>query len=380
MEPVHGYETTNHHGKDADNAINEDGTAESSKYSKSSSSLSSYSSATYESPLQTASPVQAPDVQIMERPEDIARDRIPASVFESKPSTPTAWSAVSNESLFSIQIGTHSFSRDQFLTMSEDKFDELFKSGELRKSAELIWSRLHNESPIGILHDTNDFDMGKKYEEKDEILKDSSNENFNQPKNGVPQVEGSRDSATNYCQQFDESGISCQPLAFPEKKKRSGWRLLWPCSFYSWDVCLCVWSSFWCKWPSWNCCSMRQRCCCSKPSCCFKWPTCCCNWPRCSCNWPCCGCNRPSCGCKWPCCGCKWPGCGCNWPGCSCTWPSCSCCTWPSCSCCKWPRSCCKFHYPSFNCNCSSFSWSFCYPWNCCRRKSYPASHSPVNI
>ncbi|KAK1361999.1 hypothetical protein POM88_046473 [Heracleum sosnowskyi] len=167
----------------------------------------------------TVSPVQVPGTQVMERPGDIAHDRIPASVFESKPSTPTAWSAVSNESLFSIQIGNLSFSRDQFLTMTEDKFDELVKSGELRKSAELIWSRLHNESPIGKLRDTNEFDMGKKYEEKVEILKDSANENFDQLKHGVPQVEGSRDPSTNYSQQSDESGIGCQPLAFPKKKK-----------------------------------------------------------------------------------------------------------------------------------------------------------------
>lgn len=216
MEPAHGYGSTKHHGKGADNTINEDGTAESAKYSRSSSSLSSYSSATSESPLQTVSPVQAPDVQIMERPEDRARDRIPASVFESKPSTPTAWSAVSNESLFSIQIGNHSFSRDQFLMMSEDKFDELFKSGELRKSAEVIWSKLHKESPIGKLHVTNEFDMGKKYQVKDEILKDAPDENFDQLKHGVPQVEESRDPSTYYSQQSDESGISCQHMAFPK--------------------------------------------------------------------------------------------------------------------------------------------------------------------
>lgn len=216
MEPVHGYGSTKHPGEGADNSMKEDETVDSAKHSKSSSSLSSYSSATYESSLQTASPVQAPDIQVMERPGDVAHDRIPASVFESKPSTPTAWSAVSDESLFSIQIGTHSFSRDQFLTMSEDKFDELFKSGELRKSAELIWSRLHNESPFRKLHDTNKLDMEKKCEEKDEILKESTNENFDQPKNGVPQVEGSRDPSTNYSQQSDERGIGCQPLAFPK--------------------------------------------------------------------------------------------------------------------------------------------------------------------
>lgn len=216
MEPVHGYGSTKHPGKSADNAMNENETVDLAKYTKSSSSLSSYSSATYETSLRTIPPVQAPDIQVMERPGDIAHDRIPAFVFESKSSTPTAWSAISNESLFSIQIGTHSFSRDQFLTMSEDKFDELFKSGELRKSAELIWSRLHTESPIGKLNERSEFDMGKKYEEKDEILKDSPNENFDQLKHGVPHVEGSRDPSTNYSQQSDGSGISCQPLAFPK--------------------------------------------------------------------------------------------------------------------------------------------------------------------
>lgn len=201
----HGYGSTQDPGKGADSAANGDETVDSAKYSKSSSSLSSYSSANSESSLQMVSPVQIPVVQVMERPGDVACNRIPASVFESKPSTPTAWSAASNDSLFSIQIGNLSFSRNQFLTLNEDKFDEIFKSGELRKSAELIWSRLHNESPIGKqLHDTNEFDVEKRYEEKDETLKVVPSEN-------VSRTEGSGNSHTN-SQQSDESGISCQPL------------------------------------------------------------------------------------------------------------------------------------------------------------------------
>lgn len=57
------------------------------------------------------------------------QSRIPASIF-GKPSTPMDWSAASNDSLFSLQLGNNSFSREQVLMM---------KSGEL--------PRLNDEQP-----------------------------------------------------------------------------------------------------------------------------------------------------------------------------------------------------------------------------------------
>ncbi|GMI98233.1 hypothetical protein HRI_003492600 [Hibiscus trionum] len=57
-------------------------------------------------------------------------NRIPSSIFSSKPATPNEWSITSNESLFSIHIGNNSCSKEQFLTF--------YKSGELTKLDEQI--------------------------------------------------------------------------------------------------------------------------------------------------------------------------------------------------------------------------------------------------
>lgn len=50
-------------------------------------------------------------------------NRIPVSIFSSKPSNPMEWSTASNESLFSIHVGNNSFSREHFNFFT--------KSGEL---------------------------------------------------------------------------------------------------------------------------------------------------------------------------------------------------------------------------------------------------------
>ncbi|KAF8655117.1 hypothetical protein HU200_061251 [Digitaria exilis] len=62
-------------------------------------------------------PKQSPSVQAMSRATDECPDpkRIPSSVFaRSKSTTPTDWSVTSNESLFSINVGNASFSKDHF--------------------------------------------------------------------------------------------------------------------------------------------------------------------------------------------------------------------------------------------------------------------------
>lgn len=52
-------------------------------------------------------------------------NRIPVNIFAGKPASPIEWSVASNESLFSIQMGNNSFSRDHVFV--------LYKSGELPK-------------------------------------------------------------------------------------------------------------------------------------------------------------------------------------------------------------------------------------------------------
>lgn len=67
---------------------------------------------------------ESPPTQVMERPGDPSSYRIPDYVFARNKSTaPLEWSTASNESLFSIQMGNMSFTKDQFPWLG--------KSGEL---------------------------------------------------------------------------------------------------------------------------------------------------------------------------------------------------------------------------------------------------------
>ncbi|XWS40995.1 hypothetical protein CRYUN_Cryun17cG0043100 [Craigia yunnanensis] len=72
-------------------------------------------------------------------------NRIPSSIFSSKPATPTDWSTASNESLFSIHVGNGSFSKDQFFM--------LYKSGELTKLDEQIIAQGNLLPPLKELED-----------------------------------------------------------------------------------------------------------------------------------------------------------------------------------------------------------------------------------
>ncbi|XP_017974835.1 PREDICTED: uncharacterized protein LOC18601660 [Theobroma cacao] len=82
----------------------------------------SFMSSTEQSP-----PNHVPAGQV---PGSYEPNRIPSSIFSSRPATPMDWSTASNESLFSIHVGNNSFSKDQFFM--------LYKSGELTKFDEQI--------------------------------------------------------------------------------------------------------------------------------------------------------------------------------------------------------------------------------------------------
>ncbi|MBA0809035.1 hypothetical protein Gohar_024720 [Gossypium harknessii] len=72
--------------------------------------------------------MQSPLVQVMDRVGGLDSSKIPSAVFaRSKSITPMDWSLPSSESLFSIQLGDNSFSRDYILS---SKSRELFKSVE----------------------------------------------------------------------------------------------------------------------------------------------------------------------------------------------------------------------------------------------------------
>ncbi|XP_058009961.1 uncharacterized protein LOC131183297 isoform X2 [Hevea brasiliensis] len=76
--------------------------------------------------LHVASMMQSPPMQVMERSRGEGYDpcRIPSAIFETNKTKPVEWSNASNESLFSLQLGT-SFSRDRLLSMEFSKPGEV---------------------------------------------------------------------------------------------------------------------------------------------------------------------------------------------------------------------------------------------------------------
>ncbi|GER31317.1 NADH dehydrogenase [ubiquinone] 1 alphasubcomplex subunit 3 [Striga asiatica] len=80
-------------------------------------------------PIQTMGQAQA-----QAQPSGYDPNRIPASIFSSKPTNPGEWSVASNESLFSIHMGNNSFSHDYAILYG--KSADLQES-QLRMSGEL---------------------------------------------------------------------------------------------------------------------------------------------------------------------------------------------------------------------------------------------------
>ncbi|OMO73297.1 hypothetical protein CCACVL1_17338 [Corchorus capsularis] len=121
---------------------------------------------------------QKPSKKIAEQvhAEGYEPNRIPSSIFNSKPATPMDWSTASNESLFSIHIGNNSFSKDQFFA--------LYKSGELTKLDEHIItqglphpSELESITMKNVHHVVNAGEIAKKDDNNH-----NHNHNHNQPK------------------------------------------------------------------------------------------------------------------------------------------------------------------------------------------------------
>lgn len=173
---------------------------------------------------QTMSPVQLPPRQVMERSGNYDPDRIPASVFGSRPSSAMEWSAASNDSLFSLNIGNSSFSREQFLMMSGDmsgedvnKSGELYNSGELNKPGEANASMLPPLSPIGKLRKIRTMDKDKetmgvdKKPTQTKATDEDVSDHFEKVKH---ELDGKGDSSM-INRLSDGSSTSCQSFAFP---------------------------------------------------------------------------------------------------------------------------------------------------------------------
>lgn len=173
-------------------------------------STSIVSNTTPESALRTLSPTQSPPVQVMDRSGGYEPYRIPSSVFaRSKSSSPVEWSIASNESLFSIQLGNNSFSRDHVIMWGDD----LLKSEEPRKSSELI--QLSPQPPGEAVvemtdNDTNDAEKMFKADQRSVGFvqeNDDSRIKGKTANNTVGPLNSSRHS--------DESGTSVQSFTFP---------------------------------------------------------------------------------------------------------------------------------------------------------------------
>ncbi|KAL5807941.1 hypothetical protein ACOSQ3_028632 [Xanthoceras sorbifolium] len=98
-------------------------------------------------------PQSSSNTLMADHPKGYDPKRIPSAVFASRSPTPVEWSCASNESLFSIQLGNSSFSRDQVFMLYKSgelsKLDEsikLYKSGELSKLDESIKLAKRNDS------------------------------------------------------------------------------------------------------------------------------------------------------------------------------------------------------------------------------------------
>ncbi|XP_019068259.2 uncharacterized protein [Solanum lycopersicum] len=103
-----------------------------------------------------AQPIKSPPPSI-DHPPGYDPNRIPKSIFSSKPTT-TDWSSASNESLFSIQMGASSFSTDYMLPKSGEVQPEEWKNSTVNPSE--IKSNenksLSSPSPHPLMEDNND--------------------------------------------------------------------------------------------------------------------------------------------------------------------------------------------------------------------------------
>ncbi|CAL5188578.1 unnamed protein product [Lathyrus oleraceus] len=212
------------------------------------------------------SPTISPPIQVMDRSGRFDSTRIPSSVFEENNSSnsPLEWSIASNESLFSIHIGHHSFNRDHTF-----KVDELHMSEELTKPAELnMFNRLPSVTIEEIDTDSQTADI-EKLEKSEESFKfkPKPNEDQNDIKT-LHQTASSISTKSSVRSPSSDSGTMGHSFV-PLKKRSRG--LCFGCN--------CCWAFCHHNWPT--CCHC-------------KWPTCCCTWPscKCSCGWLLCGfCN-----------------------------------------------------------------------------------------
>ncbi|XWS23091.1 hypothetical protein CRYUN_Cryun29cG0091800 [Craigia yunnanensis] len=176
--------------------------------SASPTSTSQISTVTHASTL-----TQSPAIQVMDPLEEFNPYRIPSAVFaRSKSTTPMDWSIASNESSFSIQVGSNSFSRDHLLSQ---------KSGELFKSGEFIGL---SPSPVAPAVDTDrksvELDKSEATLVSDDAVKDKTGWDAEEPigeKPTPPTVSWNSSAISNHSV---DSLTSVCSFAFPIRNKK----------------------------------------------------------------------------------------------------------------------------------------------------------------
>lgn len=184
------------------------------------SSRSDSSDSTHDSRSNNGSAKQLPPVQVMERTGDVAGSpspyRIPSSVFSRTKSTaPMEWSVASNESLFSIQMGNMSFTRDQAYWVG--KSQELGTSGATTippVTMDYANPPPVNKSPEIGLRITN---VGERQCAPTPAARplEASKESMDHSKDNFPWPEVASYHSTSPSHHSDASGNSVKSFAFP---------------------------------------------------------------------------------------------------------------------------------------------------------------------
>ncbi|KAJ9128503.1 hypothetical protein P3X46_034946 [Hevea brasiliensis] len=339
--------------------------------------------------LHVASMMQSPPMQVMERSrgggggEEYDPCRIPSAIFETNKTKPVEWSNASNESLFSLQLGT-SFSRDRLLSMEFSKPGEV----EFQFSPSPSVPVADAENRISVVKWPS-IPMEETREETNETKKSEScvadgttSKDATMP--DVVEDTSERNKKTLTVEwkskKSDESEESNHPLAFPVleagvKTNPKGFAKSQPLQpphlpestptskaimkstsgscFHCFSCC--SWSCSSCH--SCNCSSYHSCSCssCHPCNCSSCRPSCCSNCHPCSCS----SCHTCSCSSCHPCSCSSCHPCGCSCNPCFST----SCCPCLCSSCC--PCRSCSFH--PFSCtSCDPRNCTSCHPRRSC--------------
>ncbi|CAJ1931897.1 unnamed protein product [Sphenostylis stenocarpa] len=202
------------------------------------------------------SPTASPPMQVMDRSGKYDASIIPSSIFEPN-TNPSEWSIASNDSLFSIQIGQPSLSRETALM-----YGELCSSMEFTKSFEL-----NNRAPsfkiedptIKSVDDVEAIDTATRNVDVEKLQATTTSheslklegERLSEDNNEIKashQTTSHKSSKSNVSiLSHSENGTSPVPPLKKRSRKGYGYSCSW---VFFWPSCTCCCSSFSCCWSS----------------------------------------------------------------------------------------------------------------------------------